>query len=381
MEFTEFRNNLNRNWQKRICKTCRNAIIIIISVEMISFISYLIMGVIAETVVSYFLVRILLPSCININSYLITKKAISSEKITVESRNYVVCINILIICSVLAVVHNYYFIMWMTPSVALFYSTLFNNYKILKLTFLGTIASTVLSTLVNILEAQFHTATTITYSVITVAIFCIAYFISKNIVKHHVIQLEYTYKDLEKQQALIEELDIEPMTRLYNKKAFNRDIRDVAYRGKNEIITDSVPWVAVFDLDFFKSVNDTYGHINGDKVLLRIAELLKTYVGEMGRVYRYGGEEFVIIFNKYSQDKIVSVCESIRRQMEKERFEFDKDRVITVSVGAAPFSKDKAWESWIREADTELYKAKADGRNNVKISKFDWEENNGYDEI
>lgn len=367
MELMEFTNNLNRKWQKRICRTCRNAIIIIISVEMIIFISYLFMGVIEGTVVSHFCLRVLLPSCINIISYLITKKAMDNEKIPVEQRNYVVCANILIICTVLAVIHNYYFIMWMTPSVALFYSTLFNNYKVLNLTFLGTIISTILSTIVNIMEAQFHRATTITYSFITIVLFGIAYFISKSIIKHHIIQLEYTYKDLEKQQALIEELDIEPMTKLYNKKALFRDIREIVEKSKNENASESIQWVAIFDLDHFKSVNDTYGHLNGDKVLMRMARLLETFADGQGKVYRYGGEEFVVLFEPSSEEEIMMVCENIRRQMERERFEFDWGRVITVSAGAAPFSAKRNYEEWIKQADTALYHAKETGRNRVEI--------------
>ncbi|MBQ3584409.1 MAG: GGDEF domain-containing protein [Lachnospiraceae bacterium] len=367
MELMEFTNNLNRKWQKRICRTCRNAIIIIISVEMIIFISYLFMGVIEGTVVSHFCLRVLLPSCINIISYLITKKAIDNEKIPVEQRNYVVCANILIICTVLAVIHNYYFIMWMTPSVALFYSTLFNNYKVLNLTFLGTIISTVLSTIVNIMEAQFHRATTITYSFITIVLFGIAYFISKSIIKHHIIQLEYTYKELEKQQALIEELDIEPLTKLYNKKALFRDIREIVEKSKNENASESIQWVAIFDLDHFKSVNDTYGHLNGDKVLMRMARLLETFADGQGKVYRYGGEEFVVLFEPSSEEEIMMVCENIRRQMERERFEFDWGRVITVSAGAAPFSAKRNYEEWIKHADTALYHAKETGRNRVEI--------------
>ena len=367
MELMEFTNNLNRKWQKRICRTCRNAIIIIISVEMIIFISYLFMGVIEGTVVSHFCLRVLLPSCINIISYLITKKAIDNEKIPVEQRNYVVCANILIICTVLAVIHNYYFIMWMTPSVALFYSTLFNNYKVLNLTFLGTIISTVLSTIVNTMEAQFHRATTITYSFITIVLFGIAYFISKSIIKHHIIQLEYTYKELEKQQALIEELDIEPLTKLYNKKALFRDIREIVEKSKNENASESIQWVAIFDLDHFKSVNDTYGHLNGDKVLMRMARLLETFADGQGKVYRYGGEEFVVLFEPSSEEEIMMVCENIRRQMERERFEFDWGRVITVSAGAAPFSAKRNYEEWIKHADTALYHAKETGRNRVEI--------------
>lgn len=370
MELTEFRNNLSRKWQKRICKTCRNAIIIIISVEMIIFLSYLVMGVIEGTVFSHFLLRVLLPSCINIISYLITKKAIFAEKISVEKGNYVVCANILIICMVLAVVHNYYFIMWMTPSVALFYSTLFNKYKVLNLTFIGTIISTVLSTFVNLLEGQFHKATTITYSFITITIFCIAYFISKKIIKHHIIQLEYTYKDLEKQQELIEELDIEPMTRLYSKKALIRDIKDIVEKSKKENLSESLPWLAIFDLDLFKNVNDKYGHLNGDKVLLRSAEVLKTFAGEKGKVYRYGGEEFVAIFESSSKEDIILICENIRRQMERERFEFDMEKVVTVSAGISAFSAEIDYEEWIKRADAALYSAKEAGRNNVKVSDF-----------
>ena len=113
MELLEFQNNLSRKWQKKIYSSCWVSFLIILIVELIIFICYLGFGFIhVEDAFSYFMIRIFIPSGLNFTVLCITKKFIQSEKCSVEQKNYIVCINILVICIVTAAVHNYYFIDW-----------------------------------------------------------------------------------------------------------------------------------------------------------------------------------------------------------------------------------------------------------------------------
>lgn len=368
MELSEFQNNVNRKWQKKIHKSCGVAFIIILCVELIVFFSYLGLGAIEEgSILFYLLIRIVFPSGLNFITLYVTRWFIYSEKFSVEKKNYAVCINILIICAVTAAVHNYYYIIWMAPSVALFYSTLFNNNKVLTLTYVGTLISTLISMTVNIIEGEFGVLTNVIYCIITMGIFSFAYYISKVIIKHHIKQLEYTYQELQKQQMLIEQLDIEPMTRLYNRKAFDRNIKDViSHCNKGEEKSNNYFWLLILDLDYFKQVNDIYGHLNGDKVLLSVASTLKKIIGSKGRVYRYGGEEFTVLTDSMTEEKVQQLAEQVRVQVQKLQFDFDKEKQITISIGISPCEISYFAEKWIDVADAALYLAKRNGRNQVK---------------
>lgn len=369
MELLEFQYNLNRKWQKKIQKSCWIAFLIILCVELVVFFSYLGFGAIKEGgILSYLLIRIVFPSGLNFTSLCATRWFIRSEKFSVEKKNYAVCLNILIICAVTAAVHNYYYVIWMAPSVALFYSTLFNNHKVLTVTYIGTIFSTLISMTVNMVAGEFSVLTNVIYCIITIGIFSFAYFISGIIIKHHIKQLEYTHQELKKQQMLIEQLDIEPMTRLYNRKAFDRNIREVIdHCQKPKDNTNKNFWLFILDLDYFKQVNDTYGHLNGDKVLLSVASALKDIIGKYGKVYRYGGEEFAILTDSLTEDKTQELAEMIRTQVACLKFDFDQEKQITISIGIAPCRNNYISEKWIDVADAALYLAKRNGRNQVRI--------------
>ena len=369
MELLEFQNNLNRKWQKKIHHSCWVAFFIILFVQLIVFFSYIKFGEIQPNeILLYLSVRVFLPSGVNLVSLLVTRWALISPRFSVEHKNYAVCINILVVCTVISAAHNFYFIIWMAPSVALFYSTLFHSNRILTATYVGTIFSAFVSMTVNIIEGDFETMASMSYCIITVGLFTCSYYVSRMIIRHHQLQLDYTYQELEKKQQLIERLDIEPMTRLYNRKAFERNMQETLNNSEKIIgYKDKTVWLLVFDLDYFKSINDTYGHINGDKVLLAVASVLERGIGKDGRVYRYGGEEFTALTHLCSEEKIVEIAEKIRKEIELLRFEFDVEKRITISIGISPHCKNIDAKRWMEKADDALYYSKRNGRNQIKI--------------
>ena len=124
-------------------------------------------------------------------------------------------------------------------------------------------------------------------------------------------------------------------------------------------------YLAMVDVDNFKKINDTYGHICGDEVLRRIGKIIKEHVEESGEGFRYGGEEFVILFAQSTMDDVICVMEKIRKSMAKAAFDFlDQDRV-TISCGIAEYHHGMKASDWIRSADELLYQAKHEGKNRV----------------
>ncbi len=126
--------------------------------------------------------------------------------------------------------------------------------------------------------------------------------------------------------------------------------------------------IIMFDLDHFKSINDTYGHSVGDQVLLHVSDLLRKNVRKMDVCARYGGEEFIILLRGTGVEASVNKAESLRALIEDTPVVCDAEGVrITSSFGVSAYlpSLGLSWEQVLNQADTALYRAKREGRNRV----------------
>ena len=124
----------------------------------------------------------------------------------------------------------------------------------------------------------------------------------------------------------------------------------------------------VCDIDFFKRINDTYGHLAGDKVLKIIAKALQRNLRDTDFIARFGGEEFVALMPETGTEDARQVAEKLRQKIEGSPFNFKKEPVqITMSVGISEFKKGEKPEAVFERADKALYKAKDSGRNQVQL--------------
>lgn len=159
----------------------------------------------------------------------------------------------------------------------------------------------------------------------------------------------------------------DPLTGLFNRRHFESNLdREFsrAKRYKNDLS------FAIIDIDFFKKINDTYGHCCGDYVLKEVAYLISNTFRISDMVFRYGGEEFVVILTETPLENSVIPLERLRKAVENSNFTFNHEEIkVTVSIGAASVENDvaNAWEMFDL-ADKALYSAKENGRNQVKLS-------------
>lgn len=158
---------------------------------------------------------------------------------------------------------------------------------------------------------------------------------------------------------LMDELQYDSLTGVYNKKT----ITDAAVKLLKEEKHNNVT-IVVLDVDHFKNINDTYGHLYGDKVLARIGQKLKEVVGDDGLVGRIGGDEFMLVLNRINDDQMLrSVLRAVRTQIKWEFVEDFSDFSITVSIGAAICPNNgHEFEDLFQKADYCLYIAKEKGR-------------------
>ena len=126
--------------------------------------------------------------------------------------------------------------------------------------------------------------------------------------------------------------------------------------------------ICFFDLDYFKAINDNYGHQVGDLVLKKFSEIVKGNISDIDYCSRFGGEEFVLILVKKNIDAAQQVADNIRRLVEETNFEeITEGLKVTVSVGISEFESNEDIDLCLSRADEALYEAKGAGRNQVKI--------------
>lgn len=155
------------------------------------------------------------------------------------------------------------------------------------------------------------------------------------------------------------------LTGLYNRKYLDEYIDKLIAQAKRTNITYGI---LMIDIDYFKMVNDTYGHDVGDKVIKVLADVLFTSIREADIAFRFGGEEFLVLLYNSTPAGIQDVAQKIRQNFEKQIIEADSTKRFTktLSIGTSIFPKDTEtiWKA-IKYADIALYKAKNSGRNRV----------------
>jgi diguanylate cyclase (GGDEF)-like protein len=155
------------------------------------------------------------------------------------------------------------------------------------------------------------------------------------------------------------------LTHAYNKKFFQDRLEtEFAYARRHKTMLSLV----MFDVDYFKRVNDTYGHLAGDAVLVHLARITQSTIRTEDVLARYGGEEFAVICRGIALLNAGVLGERLRVRVEQENFDYQGTRLpVTISVGVAalPEANVGAPADLVRDADKALYEAKRSGRNRV----------------
>lgn len=167
-------------------------------------------------------------------------------------------------------------------------------------------------------------------------------------------------KDLEESSRL------DPLTRVYNRRALNAYMNQVCAKGelKHEL------HFLMLDIDDFKNINDTYGHVAGDKVLIFLANLLKKTLRDGDKIFRYGGEEFVIILNRIDDEHCEQISQRILKLVGSNKLIYKGTTLqVTVSIGSTTYHAGDALEDLLERADTALYRSKNNGKNQMNMEK------------
>jgi len=156
------------------------------------------------------------------------------------------------------------------------------------------------------------------------------------------------------------------LTKLYNSRSFYSQLEtevDRFNRYKHPLS------LLLLDLDHFKDYNDTYGHLEGDKILVHFSQIIKSCLRANDTAYRYGGEEFTVILPETGGDEAGTVAQRIRAALEAERFSpvNGKKVKITISIGVTEYQPKEELSTFIQRADRAMYRSKQKGRNMVSM--------------
>ncbi len=170
------------------------------------------------------------------------------------------------------------------------------------------------------------------------------------------------------QVSLLDSKERDSLTRLHNRQTMDTIFKQVHdFYGNQDsesvnVTTDKCSWVALLDIDHFKRINDTHGHLYGDEVLLHFAGLMESTFRYSDFLFRYGGEEFLVILNQTDIDGAKGSLERFRKAVENFKFPFS---TVTVSIGFTHLNPSVPQSSLIEYADQALYQSKEHGRNQV----------------
>ena len=306
--------------------------------------------------------NVMIPTILNLLTHLTAMICIKSPKITQKGKNTVIIVALMITSFVVALFHREFPVTCCAFVFPIILSAMFNNKQLLK----GSFGATVLQLLCvagalwwdgkDPLELTLDMIVLLGFAV--VAFFCGVFSINFSQQNEAIIRSQ-----AKSNSKLREDVLRDQMTGLYAHQAFLAQLQVQASTATDT----NVPFCLVMmDLDDFKRVNDTYGHDCGDEVLLHFAKTLHRRCSMTDTAYRYGGEEFAVIFRGKRAGEVYDTVQDILSYFRGYRFSFT-DSPITFSAGICQYAPGMTGERLFEAADRTLYAAKRAGKNQVMI--------------
>lgn len=175
----------------------------------------------------------------------------------------------------------------------------------------------------------------------------------------------YSFANLSRAQArqLKELATRDPLTGAGNRRALEEELIIAIARVQRE---ETGAGLLMLDLDLFKEINDRYGHGEGDEVLKQFAELVRTHSRHEDRLFRFGGEEFVLLLNNARAESMILAARHVQQTIRN--LLTARGHPVTCSIGAALADPEDDWESWMHRADNAVYEAKNSGRDTIIVA-------------
>ena len=307
-----------------------------------------------------------LPTALNVIILSIGYVAMQILHVRQELMNHVPLIQLTLICFVLAMIHRVLFVTFTTFCFPVFISVIFHDRKLTRrITALSLVCLTVIQFVgpkINEIDAKYFFSSYLIAAAIV---------LSANILCDILMQYEHQ-KDRKMEMLnrsrmeIMDQLKYDQKTGLHGHTSFQTGLKKLV----DEAELRKRPAVAVLDIDDFKKVNDTYGHVKGDMVILELARIMREACGDKYTAARFGGEEFAILFQNGTMDDYIRTVEKIRQEMESVSFDF-RNEPVTVSAGIAIWKRGWGTTEFFDRADEALYISKRQGKNRTTVCDGD----------
>lgn len=354
-----------QKWRKMLLRTNMYLALLVFVVELLMYFVLKKSDLIKQSETVYLTNFLFLPTVADL--LIIAAGHIIIKKISLDSRiiNYIPSVQLACICFVVASVHFIFPITLSVFSVALSTTVIFSDRKMTRN--MGIICSLFLA-LAFLHRRISPYRLTNDYYFFEDAIVAFVILIATLIICNVLIKFQEEKDNTIRQDFIIklqmqEQLSRDPKTGLYGHGIFMNTLNKMASLSEK---TNEAIALAVIDIDNFKKINDTYGHLKGDQVILTLAEIMKAN-GNVNRfVARYGGEEFTIILSGKEVNSAFEYLEGIRIAFERQKYNFT-DKIITISIGFAIWKSGWTAEELFENADSAMYASKADRKNRTTV--------------
>ncbi|MDD3390373.1 MAG: GGDEF domain-containing protein, partial [Synergistaceae bacterium] len=165
---------------------------------------------------------------------------------------------------------------------------------------------------------------------------------------------------------LEEKVNRDPVSDALSRRAGEDALRNAFSRGLDD---PANPAIVTFDIDDFKRINDTYGHDVGDRILKRIATIIHSHIRSKDHLFRWGGDEFLLLYGGLKPENIMRVCRNLLDAVSGDVHSFgSRHETVSLSIGISYFREtDTDYSDALKRADIALYRSKANGKNQANI--------------
>lgn len=350
---------INERWRKKLFNVCVFAIAISLIAEIVIYLIDSNTRTLFLPLRVYRIRFIYIPAFLNLIFLLISYKCVFASKLSDKAKNTCICLFIYFIGANIQVVHYVYAPLMVLPVISIFISVIFGNRKLTHLMALVSLFSLFAASLLAAHEQRQGDVQLISDCGISAIIIIVALVAADSMIDYVSEQLKHLIENTKRESLLIHELHIDTLMGINNRLALDEQLENCV----NFDYTNNNSHMLLIDIDDFKQINDSYGHLNGDEVLIKLSELIKHHISHNITAYRYGGEEIVIIVQNYSADYAYQLAENLRVSFSEQRYDFAPERTITFSCGLATLHIKQSTKEWLQNSDNALYEAKRHGKN------------------
>lgn len=328
-------------------------------VDVFFFIYYYTGDMLDTSVQSYVFKRLVLPFLVTLVAYLVAKRYHTNSHPD-RWKNVVCAMALETIAGAMSIFHSFFTPIWCAPAAAMIVGMAFHNKRLARgLLFYGyvlIVASACWIIIEHPNEVNYYLQTLFVVCVMHALFFLVGMVVQT----HNQCVLEKTREMFVTGQQYRERLEYDVLTGVFSRRYMMERAMDHMSRCSN----DNPLSVAILDIDNFKHVNDNYGHENGDVVLRRLGMLLQKEIGEKLTIGRFGGEEFVLIFEGPQTKIYCHTVDKIRRAFCEEKYDF-LDYPVSFSAGFTTYREKTDFDEILEQADIALYQSKKNGKNRV----------------